>query len=166
MGLEYNFYPAGNILAAEYEISFLHHAFNQRIGYNQTKRKDFSGYNDDEKGGGIGISLGYRYYFKQECSGFYLGSRLDWWNMKVDWIDSSQTINKGSTQIVVLQPTFEIGYAFPLGKNWQLNTAFVNGMEFNVVEKGDPVGQGWITLWQVRIGRYFRQSTVTITPDF
>lgn len=153
IGPEYNFYPAGHLigLQAEYSPNKNHHSFNARLAANITRRKNFSGLNDNEWGNGYGGSLGYRYYFQPDCHGLYLGTRADLWFININWSDSSAVIKEGTTEIIVLQPTFELGYLFKLGKGWEIGTAFVNGAEINVKMKGDPVGQGWVSLWQLRI---------------
>lgn len=155
IGPEYNYYPAGHIVGVQLETPFKTtvHSFNARIAYNMSDRKDFSGLNDNEKGGGFGASLGYRYYPLKHCSGLYTGFRADIWNMKIQWIDNSEQLKEGSTKIVVFQPTFELGYLFQIGEMWDLGTAFVNGFEINIRTEGEEVGQGWITLWQIRLSR-------------
>lgn len=155
LGVEYNYYPAGHVIGiqGEYSPNNNHHSFNARLGTNITRRWNFSGLNDDERGGGFGGSLGYRYYLTPQCRGLYLGARTDLWFMTVDWQDSSELITQGSTEITVLQPTFEIGYLFHLRNGWELGTAFVNGVELNVRMDGEPVGEGWITLWQLRLSK-------------
>ena len=45
------------------------------------------GEHDDENGGGPGISLGTRYYFREKYQGLFLGARLDLWLMEIDWQD-------------------------------------------------------------------------------
>lgn len=155
IGPEYNYYPAGHILGVqtEYAPKDNHHSFNARIAYNKTVRWNFSGLNDDERGGGPGGSLGYRYYLTPRCRGIYLGARADMWFMDVEWMDSSENQQTGSTDITVFQPTFELGYLFHLANGWELGTAFTNGVEINVIMDGEPVGEGWITLWQIRLNK-------------
>lgn len=155
LGPEYNYYPAGHIIGIQLEkpIAQTVHSFNARLAANITKRKDFSGLNDNEEGWGFGGSLGYRFYPLKECSGIYLGLRADLWSMSIQWMDSSEAISSGETKILVVQPTFELGYLFHLGEHWELGTAFVNGIEINTISKGADVGEGWITLWQLRISR-------------
>jgi hypothetical protein len=155
LGPEYNYYPAGHIFGLQAELSpkNKHHSFNARLAYNKTVRRGFSGLNDDERGGGPGGSLGYRYYLTPECRGLYLGARADLWFMQVLWQDSSEQIKAGTTEINVLQPTFELGYLFHFKNGWELGTAFTNGVELNIKMDGKPVGEGWITLWQIRINK-------------
>ena len=155
LGPEYNYYPAGHVVGiqAEYSPNNNHHSFNARIASNITRRWDFSGLNDDERGVGFGTSLGYRYYLTPECNGVYLGARTDLWFITVNWKDSSEAIKSGTSKITVIQPTFEIGYLFKFKRGWELGTACVNGVELNVKTEGEPVGEGWITLWQLRISK-------------
>ena len=155
IGPEYNFYPAGHVfgLQTEYAPKNNHHSFNARLAYNKTIRWDFSGLNDDERGGGPGGSLGYRYYFKPDTRSLYLGVRTDMWFMHVDWQDSSELVQAGTTEISVFQPTFEIGYLLPLKNGWEIGAAFTNGVELNVKMEGKPVGEGWITLGQIRLNK-------------
>ena len=148
LGPEYNFYPAGHVFGIQAE-----YAPNARLAYNRTIRWNFSGLNDDERGGGPGGSLGYRYYLTPECRGLYLGARADMWFMQVRWQDSSETVTSGMTEINVFQPTFELGYLFHFKNGWELGTAFTNGVELNVKMLGEPVGEGWITLWQIRLNK-------------
>ena len=49
--------------------------------------------------------------------------------------------------------TFELGYLFHFNNGWELGTAFTNGVELNVKMLGEPVGEGWITLWQIRLNK-------------
>ncbi|MCB0733176.1 MAG: hypothetical protein H6608_05030 [Flavobacteriales bacterium] len=153
LGLEYNYYPAGHIAALQFEWSHNNHnAWNIRVAVNRSLRQDFSGLNDDERGWGPGVSLGYRRYLVDHtCNGVYLGLRTDFWWMTINWKDQNDIPSSGTTKIKVLQPTMEIGYGFPVRKDWRLNAAVVNGMEWNVVTKGADVGQGWITLLQLSV---------------
>jgi hypothetical protein len=155
IGPEYNFYPAGHVFSvqAEFAPNDSHHSFNTRVAYNKTIRWNFSGLNDDERGGGPGGSLGYRYSLSPRCRGLYLGARVDMWFMSVRWQDSSELVKAGTTEINVLQPTFELGYLFHLKNGWELGSAFTNGVELNVKMLGEPVGRGWITLWQIRLNK-------------
>lgn len=155
LGPEYNYYPAGHIvgLQAECTPKNNHHSFNFRVASNITKRWDFSGLNDDEQGIGFGGGLGYRYYFTPDCHGLFLGARTNFWRINVNWQDSSELMSEGMTKIGVIQPEFEIGYLFMLKNGWNIGTAFVNGVELNVMMVGEPVGEGWITLWQLRVAK-------------
>lgn len=51
----------------------------------------------------------------------------------------------GTTDITVLQPTFEVGYRQRLARNVFASVYAGFGREINVVTQGDPVGQGGIS---------------------
>jgi hypothetical protein len=153
-GFEQNVYPAGIISGLVVESRLGDHgAINFRIAANIARRKGFSGLNDDERGWGPGASIGYRYYLKQGQSGFFAGLRSDIWFMRIDWIDKSEKVPNGVTNITVIQPTLELGYMFALKGGWNLSAALTNGLEINVVTKGQEVGQGFITQGALRITR-------------
>jgi hypothetical protein len=153
IGLEYDYYPAGHIIALQAELSPKnnYHSINSRIGTNLAYRQDMSGLNDHEEGMGFGGSLGYRYYFTPNKHGFFLGTRADLWKFKIDWTDSSEHIKSGTSKITVVQPTFEIGYQLILPKDFEVGVSVANGVEINVKTEGKEVGQGWITLGQIKL---------------
>jgi hypothetical protein len=149
VGGEAQWYPAGLIFGLRSDLYYnKHENINLRIGYNLTDRQDFSKFNDNEKGGGFGFGVGYRYYVGKR-KGIYLGIRTDFWWLDIDWTDFNESLQideMGTTEVVVFQPTIEIGYQFILDKHWIIAPAFTNGREINVISKGEDVGQGWITL--------------------
>lgn len=146
-------YPAGKILGLTFEYgsksNFYHHF---RLGYNSTNRKDFSDFHDNEKGGGPGLSLGSRYYFmEQERLGFFAGLRTDLWYMGIKWKDykpDTKIVSRsGKSQILVFQPTIEIGYFLNVAKGpYRIGFGMSNGREINIYTKGEKVMQDWITL--------------------
>ena len=147
-GVEIQWYPAGYqfMVTGEYGIGEAH-AIQARLGYNLTRRKDFSPYNDLENGGGFGGTLGYRYYFGEEKNGLYLGARTDIWALTIDWEDADQLPNVGTTNITVLQPTGEIGYIYAFEESpLAIGINVAGGYEVNVVTKGEAVGEGAIGL--------------------
>ena len=150
-GIEIQRYPAGYqfMLTGEYGIN-TSHAIQVRFGYNMAKRKDFSPYNDFEDGGGLGATLGYRYYFGAENNGLYLGARTDFWNLTIDWEDESETPNAGTTKTIVFQPTGEVGYMHAFKESpLALGVNAAAGYEVNVVTKGEAVGEGAIGLFGI-----------------
>ena len=99
LGVEVQGYPAGIMVGPR--VSFAagdHHEINFRGAYNLTDRRDF-GENDNEEGGGPGGGLGYRYYFKNNRTHFFLGSRLDIWRLEIDWRNDDGS--SGETDITV-----------------------------------------------------------------
>jgi hypothetical protein len=153
-GAEIQWYPAGWIYGARADLYLGKHTnWNFRIAYNDIDRKDFSTLNDTEVGGGLGASLGYRYYFGKR-KGIFVGGRADVWGLRIDWTDASNpvTMQSGTTNITVLQPTIEVGYQFFIKKHWVIAPAFTNGYELNVVTKGDEVMGSFVTLIGVNVG--------------
>lgn len=149
IGAEFQWYPSGT-------ISTLHLAFNSKIhssvllhfGYNKANRHD-NGEKDNEKGGGWGGSLGYRYYFKPYPHKFFIGAKTDLWRLKIDWAQGVQT---GETKTWTLQPAFEIGYTFIINDQAFITPSISNGAEINIKTQGDKVGQGFITLIGISAG--------------
>ncbi len=153
IGVEAQWYPAGLIYGARADLYLGKHTnWNFRLAYNDIDRKDFSIYNDSEKGGGLGASLGYRYYFGKR-KGLFLGGRADIWQLAIDWQDMDDNMNliSGKTDITVLQPTVEVGYQFLVNKHWMIAPAFTNGFEINAKTKGEQVMEGFITLIGVNV---------------
>lgn len=163
-GIEYQIYPAGMMFGVHAASNFAeHHGIQIRAGYNKANRKDFSPYNDYENGGGLGLTLGYRYYFGKNKSynGLFAGLRTDLWNLKINWKDNLEDTNtlndtQGTTDILVLQPTLEIGYRFNFAnERWFVAPTIANGFEINIKTKGEEVGQGFISLLGVSAGYRF-----------
>lgn len=152
--LELQVYPTGVIpsiglakqLGNSSELQF-------RIGANILDHKDF-GVQDSEKGAGLGGSLGYRIFKTSDRNKFYLGLRTDLWKNKIDWSSGTQPIiARGESQILVLQPTAEIGYRFSkFKKQWFIQPAISFGREFNIQTIGAEIGQGWILLAGLSVG--------------
>ncbi len=170
-GIEYNYYPAGHMIGLQSELAILrnshkeafanpHHSINLRLGVNIARRKDFSGLNDDERGWGPGISVGYRYYVSKNWragyAGLYAGIRTDYWHMNIDWKDAKHNPTSGTTQIGVLQPKIELGYKWPI-RQYDIILGLSNGFEINVISKGKDVGQGFISEGQLVIARRLYQ---------
>ncbi len=154
-GVEFSAYPAGQIygLRAEF-VNKSGWELNFRIGYNRAFRKNFSGLNDDEQGGGYGASVGIRYHAydlgfainDNTDAHLVVGTRVDFWKMDIFWKDWDNVPASGKTIINVLQPTFDIGLLFTLNQKWLLTVYGGVGQEINVVTKGDAVGQGGMWL--------------------
>jgi len=147
-GIEGQVYPAGQMygLRGEYYLS-PKSELNLRVGYNSAFRKDFSGLNDNEQGGGWGFTPGYRYNFASGyLKNFFVGARCDFWWLSIDWRDADNTPTTGNTQITVVQPTIDLGYRLHLSKSLKATFSVAFGQEINVVTKGDEVGQGGISL--------------------
>lgn len=165
IGLEVQGYPSGVIttLRGGLELSS-RQELSVRLGYNLTRRGDF-GEHDNEEGGGPGFSLGYRYYIKDELDGFFLGARTNLWFMEIDWRDENRIVCgigpcpgdvSGTTDIIVLQPTAEVGYNLIGGRSsWLLAPVVAFGWEFNIRTEGETVGEGAILLGGLNISYLF-----------
>ena len=157
VGIEFQAYPTGLIpgIHLEYELTD-NSGIQGRIGYNIVRHRDL-GVHEDERGGGFGGTLGYRYYFKPNRTGIMLGARCDLWKNEVDWKDNIGTINEvqGTTNVTVLQPTAEIGYIFSLKKGLIFLPTVSLGGEINIQTEGAEVGQGAILLLGATIAKRF-----------
>ncbi len=156
-GFEYQQYPTGFLPGAYVNVAMQpKHVLTLKAGYNAVNHQDF-GVQDWEEGGGPGGSVGYQYYFKSANKGFFIGARTDLWFNKINWTDDKglPTENYGTTNIVVLQPTAIGGYTFVLWDKLELSPHLAYGVEINVVEKGQPVGEGTIFLWGAQLGYRF-----------
>jgi hypothetical protein len=150
---EFQAYPAGLIPGLRIEKSFKeHYAFHLRLGYNWIRHQDF-GEQDDERGDGLGFTLGYKRYFKQGHQGFFVGARSDLWFSELDWKNNIGTPAEtfGTSNIIVLQPTLEGGYAF-VKNNFVFSPTVAFGFEFNVKTEGEPMGEGPILLLGINLG--------------
>jgi len=148
VGPEVQVYPAGVIVAAHGQIGITKRdVLTLRAGYNFTDRRDF-GERDDEEGGGPGVGVGVRHFFRDDRSGWLVGGRVDLWSMEIDWHDDIRGGGRreGDTDILVLQPTLEGGYRFRLGPSLGLDLTGAAGFEINVDEDGEDVGDGGIML--------------------
>jgi hypothetical protein len=156
-GVEVQWYPAGWIVGpvVNYYIT-PKHILNFRAAVNMANRHDWSGLNDDEQGTGFGGSIGYRYLFTPERNSFYIGARVDLWNMKIDWENDPGTAQEtsGSTRVLVLQPSAELGYRINFKKSkWILLLSGGIGQEINIKTNGKEVGQGG--MWLLGISTYY-----------
>jgi len=118
------------------------------IGFNLTDRGDW-GEKDDESGYGFGAGIDINRYMSQELTGLWLGARVDFWSMLIDWRDDTLQVNADS-RILVFQPTARVGYSFDgLGK--RMDATLGLGVERNIATHGEDVGQGAILLAGLRL---------------
>lgn len=148
LGVNLQLYPAGIITSIHAE-KFMnpHNAMILRLGGNFANRKNFSAYNDNEKGNGLGATVGYRHYFDLKTGRLLIGGNTDIWNMWIHWRNKvgQDKETHGTTYTLVLQPWLEAGYVYPLSHSplqVGLTTGF--GREINIVTSGKAVGQGWM----------------------
>lgn len=156
--MESQVYPAGVIFGLRTDRSLSSHfTVNLRLGYNTARRRDL-GKHDDERGGGLGGSLGSRFFLKEDYQGFFIGARVDLWFLEIDWVTEvpgSEAL-RGTTDITVLQPLAEAGYTFVFQEGqWAITPKISLGYEINVRTEGEEVGEGAISLLGVSLCRRF-----------
>lgn len=160
LSAEFQAYPTGLIpgLRADWQFR-THHSLQLRVGYDLVRHGN-KGVQNDERGGGFGGTLGYRYHFLDARKGLFLGARADVWRNRIDWIDyapSGGQMASGVSKIVVFQPTAEAGYRFPFGQsNWFVAPNIAFGAEINVKTQGVDVGQGPILLLGLSLGTWLK----------
>lgn len=147
LGLDAQLYPAGLIINMKADWRLTEKGLLvTKLGYNLAERQDF-GEHDQENGGGPGLAIGYKRYFKEGYKGFFADARFATWFLKIDWRNDSPASN-GTTHITVLQPTIAIGYDFVLkGDKVKLGLMAAAGYELNMITSGQEVGQGGISLF-------------------
>ncbi len=157
IGAEVQWYPAGWLIGPSALFNLRpRHVILFKIGANIADRHNWSGLNDNEKGTGVGLSLGYRFLFKPAQHTIYLGTRGELYNTKINWKNFPPIgpATLGSTRILVYQPSIELGYlAFTKNKAWQFNFSGAVGAEVNLITRGKPVGQGGMWLVQCSVYR-------------
>ena len=158
IGFEMQAYPTGLIPGVYIEKGWGNrNVAKLRIGYNWIRHRDL-GVQEDERGDGFGFTLGYKRYFNEEFTGFFSSAKCDiWWN-SLDWKDQIGMPNEisGNTDIIVIQPTLEVGYLFlPFDNNIHISPTVSFGYEVNVRTRGEPVGEGAILLLGFQIGKRF-----------
>ncbi|MCB9252043.1 MAG: hypothetical protein H6605_06220 [Flavobacteriales bacterium] len=147
-GIEIQGYPAGIIPTLTADLYFRNQlAVRLRAGGNFANRQDWSPYNDRETAKGYGGSLGLVSYHPYKLGHFTAGATIDIWSMWTHWkdkIDGSDP-QEGDTYTLVFQPWINVGYLFNI-RNTRINLGTTLGMgrEFNIVTKGDRVGEGWM----------------------
>ena len=148
IGLSIQWYPAGVIPTLNSEL-FTGNKSSMifRLGGNFANRRDYSPYNDNEKGGGFGGTLGYRWHFNRKYGCFIAGFNTDIWNTWINWKNNIEQLNQtqGRTYTLVIQPWIEAGYFVNIIKSpFQIGLSTGFGRELNIITKGKAVGQGWI----------------------
>jgi hypothetical protein len=157
LALNFQQYPTGSIPGLTYTTSLKpHQSLQFRVGYNFVYHGD-AGVQSEETGGGFGFSPAWMYAFQADHQGLYLGTRLDIWFNTIDWVQylNAPGTDRGSTKLVVVQPTATIGYRLFLGDRFTLTPELALGVEINAISEGEPTGQGIILLGGLSLGRRF-----------
>lgn len=117
------------------------HSLRVNAGLNITNRHS-AGKQQQEWGMGEMLGVGYRRFFNEATNGFFAGITVDGEHLRINWIGGFG--RRGWTDVVVVQPTAELGYRFMLDKRWLLDIYTSHGAEINVATDGPEVGQGYI----------------------
>ncbi len=158
VGFEIQQYSTGFLLGVRSEVGLSpHNALDVRVGYNLLDHQNL-GIHQSEKGDGLGLSLGYRHYFKSNNKGFFLGVRSDlWWN-EVDWKDNIGEANEieGTSKVTVLLPTAIGGYRYLLSDHWLITPTVAFGAGINVKTEGVGIREeGPVFLWGLNVAYRF-----------
>lgn len=146
VGREIQAYPAGVVPGVQLRwYPTDRDAVFLRAGANLTDRRDW-GEHDDESGWGLGGGVGWRRTLGPgfHSAGWHVGARLDLWALEIDWRDPGP--RRGMTDIVVLQPTAEIGHGWISERYGRFELTLGLGAEINVDTDGEDVGEGAIAL--------------------
>lgn len=150
VGAEVQAYPAGIVPGLHVRRNVSEHdAIHVRVAANIVDRHDWAEH-DDETGDGFGIGVGWRHSLQPHDPGttdrpnsWFYGARVDVWDLTIDWKDPGRT---GTTDILVLQPTAEVGYGWNTSSLGRLELGLGLGAEINVDTDGEDVGEGAIFL--------------------
>ena len=160
IGAELQFYPAGYIptITANFFVKE-HLAIRLRVGGNFADRSGFSTYNDEEIAKGFGGTIGVQRYIPYWKGNFVFGIYIDGWIMRTDWKDNVDSPNpqSGTTHNLVIQPWINAGYLFDVSKQWNAGVTFGVGREFNVITRGNPVGEGWMGILTLSANYSFKR---------
>ncbi len=146
-------YPTGLISGIRVEGAKGQNAGHLRLGFNWMRHGD-AGKHEDERGIGLGLTLGYKRYLLHDLKGLFAGIRSDVWFNEMRWKDNIGLPNElsGKTELVVLQPTLEAGWLFELSPKWVFAPSLAFGYEVNLATEGSPTGEGPILLAGVQVG--------------
>ncbi|MBT8190065.1 MAG: hypothetical protein HKN67_03730 [Saprospiraceae bacterium] len=151
ISFEFQAYPTGLIPGISIDKSISSRSdIYLRAGYNWIRHRDL-GKHEDERGSGVGGSIGYKKYFKDGRAGWRIGIKNDFWWNSIDWTEGNQN---GNTKITVVQPTAELAYV--IRKNEiVISPSIAFGYELNIKTEGEETGEGAILLVGVQLGKSF-----------
>jgi hypothetical protein len=147
LGLDFQVYPTGILPGIQFETFFRgQNSITTKLGVNVVRHRDL-GIHEDERGSGAGGTVGYKYYFAENRTGWFSSLRIDlWWN-QIDWKDQIGTSSEvgGASDITVFQPTLMGGHRWKWS-SFYLDAHISFGYEVNVKTEGAKVGEGPILL--------------------
>ncbi len=127
----------------------IHHSIILRGGYTNLEPNNII--DNSEKGNGWNASIGYRYYPNIRPYKFYIGTKIELSDLKIDW---SRFIGAGTTKILVLQPTIETGYTFLINDLFFITPNIGAGYQTTINTNGSAVtyGNGFIPVIGISTG--------------
>ncbi|MBL0233398.1 MAG: hypothetical protein IPQ08_07005 [Chitinophagaceae bacterium] len=131
----------------------IHHSIITSIGYKEAWRPIPNTHNN-EKGKGIGVSLGYRYYFGIIPKGIFLGVRTHLWSMGMYKTADNMAAN---SNLVIAQPSAEIGYTAVVNDLVFFSFYYSTGKQFQVsaADKSYGYGKGSVSAFGISGGVRF-----------
>ena len=139
VGAEFQWYPDGTAYNLEFAFNArMHHSILLRAGFNSVPDKK-TDLHDGEEGNGWGGSVGYRYYVGVMPKRFYIGTRLEIWNMKITW---SIPVTQSETKLTIFQPSLEAGYTFLINDLFFITPYVGGGPQVNLKTEGNKVNYG------------------------
>lgn len=152
IGAEFNHYSGGNIYNLQLAFnSKLHHSFLIRVGYNSVNGS-YSDKYENEKGGGFVAGIGYRYYVLYRPRGFYIGPKVDYWKMNIDW---TYNFSIGNSKTVLLVPAVETGYMLLVNDLFFITPAVSLGTRVNLKSAVNPLKDGLVIQFGISAGVKF-----------
>lgn len=133
-----------------------------KLGYNSVNRTKFPFIVTDrmhisEKGGGLGLSIGYEKLLGGGFKGAFFGIRGDLYQMKIDWKSSGGQFLSGTTRTTLFQPILELGYQFDQSEKYYGRVFVGLGNEVYLRYEGERVGQVLVFLIGVQGGIKYKQ---------
>src|SRR5687768_7279678 len=151
VGGEFQWYSSGNIIGLHLAFNAMeHHSVQFRIGYNKADYKNWAEH-DEEKGGGWGAGVGYRYYTNPFPHKFFIGARADLWRLEIDWKNNSPAAS-GVTKTWGLLPSLELGYFFWINDQAFITPGIAAGYMVHLKTDGAEIGKGFTTLLGISAG--------------
>jgi hypothetical protein len=115
-----------------------HHSFIVRAGYITTNGLR-THLHKNEEGNGWGGGLGYRYHFSVIPKRFFIGAKVNLWNMKIHW---NMLDREEETKLLVIQPAIETGYTLLINDIFFITPNFSATYQKTIKTTGEKVAYG------------------------
>lgn len=116
-------------------------------GISLLSKNETAGYNDSEKGLGLILGTGLRYFTEAPNKGFYVGINAELWPMRYAWKKQNNQPPSGNSIVLNCYPNVELGYLIrPVKTNYALVISWYQGYLFHVISSGRKTGSGYTTM--------------------